>query len=279
MQAPAIAAQLAERRECSGAQGLGRVGHHQALAHQHLRAEAVAVRAHALGVVEGKHLRRWLLVGDAAGRAVEAVAEQEVGGSFAGDDKSPLPEAQGVVDGLFQAAIFSLAEDQAIDHDFDVVAAVAIELGGLVEGENLAIDAHADVAGLLQVGKQLVVFAFALLDDWGEDVQARVDRQGADAGGDLRAGLCADRRAALGAVRGADAGEEHAQVVVDFRDGADGGAGVLTGGFLGDGDGGGQAGDLIDVGLFHLAQKLARVRRQRGDVAALSFGVQGVEGQ
>ena len=143
----------------------------------------------------------------------------------------------------------------------------------------MAIYAHADVAGLLQVGKKLVVFAFALLDDWGEDVQARVDRQGADASDDLRPALCADRLAASSAVRGADAGEEHAQIVVDFRDGADGGAGALAGGFLRDGDGGGQAGDLIDVGLFHLAQKLARVRRQRGDVAALAFGVQGVEGQ
>ena len=179
------------------------------------------------------------MVGDAAGRAVEAVAEQEVVGSFAGRDKGPLPEAQGVVDGLFQAAVFSLAENQAIDHDFDVVAAVAVELGGLVEGEDLAINAHADVAGLLQVGEKLVVFAFALLDDWGEDVQARVDREDADAGDNLRAGLRADRLAALGAVRGADAGEEHAQVVVDFRDGADGGAGALAGGFLGDGDGGG----------------------------------------
>ena len=134
METPAIAAQLAERRERSGAQGLGRVGHHQALAHQHLRAEAVAVWAHALGVVEGKHLRRWLLIGDAAGRAVEAIAEQEVVGFFAGDDKGALPEAQRVVNGLFQAAVFPFAENQAIDHDFDVVAAVAVELGGAGRG-------------------------------------------------------------------------------------------------------------------------------------------------
>ena len=276
---PAIAAYFTERRERAGAQGFGRVGHHQTLAHQHLRPEAVAVRAHALGVVEGEHLRRGLLIGDAAGRAVKAIAEQEVSGPFARHDKGPLPEPQRVVNGLFQAAVFPLAEDQAIDHDFDVVAAVAVELGGFVEGENLAINAHADVAGFLQVREQLVVLAFALLDYWGEDVQARVCRQGADAGGDLSAALGADRLAALGAVRGANAGEQDAQIVVDFRDGANGGAGALTGGFLRDGDGRGQAGDLIDIGLFHRPQKLARVRRQRGDVAALPFGVQGVEGQ
>src|SRR5258706_115209 len=37
--------------------------------------------------------------------------------------------------------------------------------------------------------------------------------------------------------------------------------------------------DLIDVGLFHQLQELARVGRKRLDVAALSFRVEGVEGE
>ena len=80
-------------------------------------------------------------------------------------------------------------------------------------------------------------------------------------------------------MRSADPGEEHAQVVVDFGNGADGGAGILSGGLLRDGNGRGQTGDLVDVGFFHLAQELARIGRQRGDIAALAFGVEGVEGQ
>ena len=80
-------------------------------------------------------------------------------------------------------------------------------------------------------------------------------------------------------MRGADAGEENAQIIVDLGDGADGGAGVLAGGLLGDGDGGGQAGDLVDIGFFHLAEKLARVGRKRGNVAALALGVERIEGQ
>ncbi len=40
-----------------------------------------------------------------------------------------------------------------------------------------------------------------------------------------------------------------------------------------------QAADVIDVGLLHLAQELARVARQRLDVAALALGVEGVEGE
>ena len=38
-----------------------------------------------------------------------------------------------------------------------------------------------------------------------------------------------------------------------------------------------QALDVVDVGLLHHAQELARVGRQRLDVAALAFGVDGVE--
>ena len=78
---------------------------------------------------------------------------------------------------------------------------------------------------------------------------------------------------------GADAGKEDTQVIVDFGDGADGGTRISSGGFLSDGYGGGQSGDLIDIGFFHLAEKLPCVRRERGDIAALPLGVEGVEGQ
>jgi hypothetical protein len=40
-----------------------------------------------------------------------------------------------------------------------------------------------------------------------------------------------------------------------------------------------QAVDLVDVRLLHHLQKLARIGRQRFDVAPLSLGVDGVEGE
>ena len=75
------------------------------------------------------------------------------------------------------------------------------------------------------------------------------------------------------------AGEEQAQVVVDLGDGADGRARVAAGALLVDRDGGREALDLVDVGLLHLAEELARVGRERLDVAALSLGVDRVEGE
>ena len=100
-----------------------------------------------------------------------------------------------------------------------------------------------------------------------------------DAVGDLLHGHTRDLTAALGAVRMADAREEQPQVVVDLGHGADRGARVAAGALLVDGDGRGEAVDLVDVGLLHLAQELPRIGGQRLDVAALALGVDGVEGQ
>ncbi len=63
------------------------------------------------------------------------------------------------------------------------------------------------------------------------------------------------------------------QVVVDLGHRADGGARVVAGGLLLDGDRRRQAFDQIDVGLVHQLQELARVGAQAFDVAALAFGV------
>ena len=91
--------------------------------------------------------------------------------------------------------------------------------------------------------------------------------------------LALDLAPADRAVHAADAREEQPQVVVDLGDRADGRPRVSRCALLVDADGRRQAVDLVDVGLLHLAQELARVGRQRLDVAALTLGVDGVEGE
>ena len=87
------------------------------------------------------------------------------------------------------------------------------------------------------------------------------------------------RDAVLRALRIAGAGEQQAQVVVDLGDRADGGARIVAGGLLLDGDRRRQALDQVDVGLVHQLQELARVGRQRLHVATLALGVERVEGE
>src|SRR5215469_10204291 len=77
----------------------------------------------------------------------------------------------------------------------------------------------------------------------------------------------------------ADAGEQQAQVVPDLSYGADGGTRVVRGALLVDRDRWREAVDVVDVGLVHLTQELARVGRKRLDVAPLALGEDRIEGE
>ena len=82
-----------------------------------------------------------------------------------------------------------------------------------------------------------------------------------------------------GAVGLAEPGVEDAQIIVDLGDGADGRTRALAGRLLLDADGRRQAADVLDLRLLHLAEELPGVGRQRFDVAALTLGVDRVQGQ
>ena len=96
---------------------------------------------------------------------------------------------------------------------------------------------------------------------------------------DLLGRLAGDRPAADRAVRPPDAREQQAQVVVHLGHGADRRARVARRRLLVDRDRRREALDRVDVGLVHLPQELARVGRERLDVAALALGVERVEGE
>ncbi len=84
---------------------------------------------------------------------------------------------------------------------------------------------------------------------------------------------------AVGAVRDADPREQQPQMVVDLRDGPDRRTRIAARALLVDRDGRGEAVDLVDVRLLHLAEELPRVGGQALDIAALALGIDRVEGQ
>ena len=255
------------------------------------RAEAVARRAGAVRRVEREVARRRLLEAAPVDGAHEVLAERQqvvVARRLAlAPDDLHLGDAVGQLERRLQRvgepALDALAHHEAVDDDLDLVLLVAgqalVALQELVDVDDLAVDAGAHEALPGEVLEQRVVLALAAAHDRRQHLEAGALGQQQDAVDDLLRRLALEPVAVLRAVLDADAGVQQAQVVVDLGDRADGRAGVAAGRLLVDRDRRRQALDDVDVGLVHLPEELAGVRRQRLDVAALALGVDRVERQ
>ena len=154
-----------------------------------------------------------------------------------------------------------------------------LSVGRLAELDLLAVDEGARVSARGELLEEVDELALLLRDDGAEHLVAGARLELHELVGDLLHGLALDGLAADRAVRHADARPEQAHVVVDLGDRADRRPRVAVGGLLVDRDGGAEALDEVDVGPVDLPEELARVRRQRLDVAALAFGEDRVEGE
>ena len=195
------------------------------------------------------------------------------------DEGAPIGVPQRGLEGFGEALLGVGAHAKPIDHHVHRVLHVLRQARRGVELVHFSVDAHAREALRAQLVEQLGLLAFTPRDHRREDHELRVLGQREHLVHHLRHGLRLQRQVVLRAVRRADARVQQPQIVVDLGHGADGGARVMARRLLLDGDGGRQALDQVDVGLFHQLQELARVRRQRLDVAPLPFRVQRVEGE
>ena len=247
-----------------------------------LVAQAGAGGARAVGTVEAEGARLDFGQADAAGDAGELLAEGQVVLAFAPHRQHALALAQRRFHRFGDPVRFGVAaDDETVNHDVDVVPLllVQVQVVGLLDQHDFAVDAEADEPAAPGGLEDLPVLALLAADLGGQQGYAGGLGQGQDGVDDLLHGLAGDGVAALGAVGPADAGEEQAQVVVDFGHGADGGAGVVGDALLVDGDGGREALDVVHVGLVHAAEELAGVGGKGLDITALALGVDGVEGQ
>ena len=290
-----------ERRDGALVQRQRRVGHHQRRVHLLAAADAEAVGAGAIGCVEREVARLQLVHGVSvlgacqreredvlpraqaarrAGRAPAALAERLAVVAQHLHEHAPVGQLRGQLHRLGDAARRARFKLHAVHHHVDEVLDLLVERARLaVQLHDLAIDAHAAEALLLQVGEQLRELALAARHHGSHDDGLRIGREGEDLVGHLVGGLLLDDAAALGAVRHAHAREQEAQVVVDLGGGAHRRARVLRRGLLVDGHRRRQAVDAVEVGLRHLAQEHARVAGQALHVAALALGVHRVERQ
>ncbi len=123
------------------------------------------------------------------------------------------------------------------------------------------------------------MFSLLAPDDGGQDRERGPGRQFEDTADDLLARLGLHGLIAVWAMTEPDAREQHAEVVVNLRDGADRAPRVATGGLLLNGDRRAQAVDAVDLRFGHLAQKLPGIARQALNVTSLPLSVERVERQ
>ena len=244
-----------------------------------LVAEAVALRAGAVGAVEREVARLELGQADLAVGAEKGLGEEALFAGFVDDEDLAFGDLEGLVHGGAQAALRVGADLDRVDEDLDRVLAVLLERDVVLEVVEGAVDADPEEALLAQALEQALVLALAALDHGGQDADLGPGGVLGDAGQDLLRRLGRDDPAAARAVGRADPGEEQAEEVVDLGDGAHGRARVGRDGLLVDGDGRRDALDGLDLGLLHLVDELAGVGREALDIAALALGEDGVEGE
>jgi hypothetical protein len=159
------------------------------------------------------------------------------------------------------------------------VAEFLVKRGRLVELIEFAVNLHALKALFAQLKKLFLILPFAVTNDWGEQIAARALFHRHDPINHILHLLRLDGQARRRRVRRACARKEKTQVIIDLGNRAHSRARVFACGFLLNGNGGLQAADVVDIGLFHHVKELARIGREALNIAALAFGIDRIEGE
>ena len=192
----------------------------------------------------------------------------------------PARQRRGGFDAVGQTGADGLLlHHKAVNDNVDGVLDVFIQLDFFRQVVHAAVHAHADIAASGRVLEHLLVHTLLRTDDRRQHHKAHAVFQFRKLRDDLIDRLLLDDLAADRTVGYADARVEQAEVIVDFRHGADRRARVLRGRFLVDGDRRRQPLDGIDVRLVKLPEEHPRVGRKRLDEPAVSLRVQRVERQ
>ena len=138
------------------------------------------------------------------------------------DEHAAVGELERGFDGVGQALVNTVLNDDAVDDHLDGVLVLLGELGRVGELHGFAVHAGTRVALGEQILEEVYELALTCADDGREDLQAGAFGVFLQNVHDLLRGLLGDFFAADGAVRVADARPEQTHVVVNFGDGADG---------------------------------------------------------
>ena len=276
----AVVAAIAKRGDTAVGYALAGVGNDILHGHVGHRTQALAVGAVAFGRVEREGMRLRFLDGETRFRVDQMLGEvPEFAGRRVEHRKRALAHAKSCHDRISNALVVALARAEFIDYELDEMGLVAVQLLHVIQAEKFAVDTDLGVALAAHLLEEFAVMALAAAH------QGR-QQQALPAGvvphyeiHDLGVGVAHQFLAGDGRICGGCLGEEQAQEIGNFSDGADRTPRVVAGGFLLNGDDGAQAVHTLHFGLFKYAHEVLGIGRQGVHVAALALRIDGVEGK
>ena len=211
------------RLDCSLGNGQALVGHHEVRIDHVPVADARAVPAGSVRVVEAERPRLQLPEADVAVDAGELLGEELLVPSRIGHEHSAFGHPQGALDGIGNPRrLRAVPDHQAVDHYVDRVPLLLVQVDRLGKVAHLSVDADAHVPCPPGVLEDLPVLALAPPDHRRHDLDPAALGHRKHCVHYLLDRLHLDPPAALVAVGSARPGEEEAQVVVHLGHGAHG---------------------------------------------------------
>ena len=248
--------------------------------HVHDGAEALAVRAVALWRVEGEGVRLRLLEGSARHRVHQMLGEMLQCARFQVHHRHrPLAGGKRLGDGVAHPLVVPRPGFEAVHDELDEMGLVAVQGLYALQFHDFPVDADLRVAALPQLVEQLAVVALAAPHERRQQVAFAVAVGGEDQVHNLAVGVAHHLLAGLRRDGARTFRVQQAEEVIDLRDGAHGGAGVVPGGLLLDGDDRAQAADLLHLRLLEDAHEVLRIRGQGVHVPPLAFRIDRIERQ
>ena len=271
---------FSENGDAAGFDGFVPVGNHLVDVDFRDDAQAVAIFACTVGRIEGEGVRFGFRVGNARGGAHQKLAVVlHLLGLVVEDHDGTLAVFHRDLHAVGEPLLRIIRHGEVIDRQLDIVDFVTIDLHAHDKGFHRAIDTHAGESLLADVLEQFAIMTLAPLHHRSEqrDGMTLVTLQNQVY--ELLFGIVDHLLLRVVGVGVGHAGVEQAQEVINLRDRAHRGTRVLVDGLLFDGNHRVEAGNLINVGMLHVADEMTGVRGVGLHIAALSLGVDGVKRQ
>ena len=255
------------------------VGNHELRVKFHLVAQSEAHGAGSKGVVKGKAPRLDFTDADSAVRAGKALAEIDGLSVNHIHHKQPLRQRKRAFHGICKPSLNSRLCHKPVNHNFDIVLDIFIQLDFLCQLVKIPVNAHTDISALSGAVQNLHMLAFPPPYHRGKQLDSGALRQLHNLVHHLVHALLFDFLPAVRAMRNSDSGIQKPEIIINFRNRPHCGTGIPVGGFLVDGNRRGQSRNRFHIGLFHLSEKLPCIGGKGLHISSLPFRVERVKSQ